>query len=141
MQFFKIKGTITNENWVKENDNKIDERSNIRKIAKRSREFNEKLQNKTDAFLFASDVTSDELTAGFILKNAEDIPILSERYAEALKLNVANISVEEITFAAIRAMLRDADRAGYIEMTTKCWKTLDWMFCVATVYSGLARIY
>ena len=53
MQFFKIKGTITNENWVKENDNKIDERSNIRKIAKRSREFNEKLQNKTDAFLFA----------------------------------------------------------------------------------------
>ena len=89
MQFFKIKGTITNENWVKENDNKIDERSNIRKIAKRSREFNEKLQNKTDAFLFASDATSDELTAGFILKNAEDIPILSERYAEALKWQIS----------------------------------------------------
>ena len=115
MQFYKIQGTITNENWAEENDNKIEEHSNIRKIAKRSREFNEKLQNKTDAFLFTSDATGDDLTAGFMLKNAEDILKLAERYAEALKLNVANISVEEITFATIRAMLRDADRAGYIE--------------------------
>ena len=49
MQFIKIQGTITNENWAEENDNKSQLHKNIRGIAKCSAELNETLQDSSDA--------------------------------------------------------------------------------------------
>ena len=69
MQFFKIKGTITNENWAEENDNTSQQRKNVRRIASMSREFNSNLQKQTDAFLFTTDATGVIMTACLILKN------------------------------------------------------------------------
>ena len=115
MQFFKIKGTITNENWAEENDNTSQQRKNIRRIASMSREFNSNLQKQTDAFLFTTDATGVIMTVCLILKNMANVQNLITKYIEAIGLNVEDLSIEEITLSSMVDMLKDADRGGYID--------------------------
>ena len=115
MQFFKIKGTITNENWAEENDNTSQQRKNIRRIASMSREFNSNLQKQTDAFLFTTDATGVIMTACLILKNMANVQNLITKYIETIGLNVEDLSIEEITLSSMVDMLKDADRGGYID--------------------------
>lgn len=115
MQFYKIQGTITNENWAEENDNRSQIQKSIQRISSMTVEFNAKLQKLTEGFLFAADATGTVVTAGILLKNMEDIQKLAARYMKAIGLKVENLTIEEITFTVLSNMLREAEREGYIE--------------------------
>ena len=64
MQFFKVEGLITDENWAEKCDNRRSLREKVRKIAMQSNAFNQKQKKK--AFFYVTDASEDTATVGVI---------------------------------------------------------------------------
>ena len=115
MRFYKLQGTITDEKWIEENENKRLQRKNIHALIRKSNEYNRKLDNQNKEFLFLSDVSGAAFSAGIILNSSADLLKLSADYVKSLGLNIVDLNVEEITLFRLSDMLRDADHEDYVE--------------------------
>ena len=115
MQFYQFTGTIINEKWAEENDDRRVLNDRVRKIAKKSRAFNQKLQDK--AYFFVADACDDTALIGGIVRDPKlDVPGKLSSYLDALKLQVdpSGSELEEVTFESLCNMLRTSDRCDYI---------------------------
>ena len=115
MQFYQFRGTITNEKWAEENDDRRVLCDRIRKISRVSRLFNQALKGK--AFIFVTDACDDTVIIGAIVRDHKiDVSGQIEAFLDAVGLNVdgSGTEIEEVTFETVWDLLNAASRTDYI---------------------------
>lgn len=113
MQFFKYEGLVLCETWSQENDSRRALHEKTRKIALKSDSFNQKLQRKS--YFFVTDASEDTITIGVLSKDSPNLQKQLEAYMKSVEIELTDTRLEEITFNAIRNMLRRASQHDYIQ--------------------------
>lgn len=111
MLFYKIEGSLV-KNDAENEDSRKAHRANIRRIAIKSDEFNEKFCR--DSFFFVSNSSDGILTVGVIAERQGKIRETLKAYLKHIECELADIVVTEITFNSIQNLLCSADRQDYI---------------------------
>lgn len=111
MLFYKIEGSLVKIDAENEDSRKA-HRANIRRIAIKSDEFNEKFCR--DSFFFVSNSSDGILTVGVIAERQGKIKETLKAYLKHIECELADIVVTEITFNSIQNLLCSADRQDYI---------------------------
>lgn len=111
MLFYKIEGSLVKIDAENEDSRKA-HRANIRRIAIKSDEFNEKFCR--DSFFFVSNSSDGILTVGVIAERQGKIGETLKAYLKHIECELADIVVTEITFNSIQNLLGSADRQDYI---------------------------
>ena len=111
MLFYKIEGSLVKIDAENEDSRKA-HRANIRRIAIKSDEFNEKFCR--DSFFFVSNSSDGILTVGVIAERQGKIRETLKAYLKHIECELADIVVTEITFNSIQNLLCSADRQDYI---------------------------
>lgn len=111
MLFFKVEGSLINIDAENEDSRKA-HRANVRRIAVKSDEFNEKFCR--DSFFFVSNSSDGILTVGVIAERQGKIRETLKAYLKHIECELADIVVTEITFNSIQNLLCSADRQDYI---------------------------
>lgn len=112
MRFYRYEG-VHAERAGAEEQSRAEVRERAYEIQEKSEDFSRSLRE--EACFFVQDATGDKITVGVIC--AEELPLekrLAE-YMKALGLETVNGRPEEIMFSSLLAMLRLADRKGYIQ--------------------------
>lgn len=113
MQFYKLEGTITNQNWTVENEKRSFLRERIRKLCIKSSDFNQKLQGQTCFYI--TDASDNILHAGIICQESSKLQEQIQTFLESLELSVIDIRTEEITLNTALSMLQTSCRRDYME--------------------------
>lgn len=111
MLFYKIEGSLV-KNDAENEDSRKAHRANVRRIAIKSDEFNEKFCR--DSFFFVSNSSDGILTVGVIAEHQGEIGDTLKAYLKYIECELADIVVTEITFNGIQNLLCSADRQDYI---------------------------
>lgn len=111
MLFYKIEGSLVKIDTENEDSRKA-HRANVRRIAIKSDEFNEKFCR--DSFFFVSNSSDGILTVGVIAEHQGKIRETLKAYLKHIECELADIVVTEITFNSIQNLLCSADRQDYI---------------------------
>ena len=111
MLFYKIEGSLVKIDAENEDSRKA-HRANVRRIAIKSDEFNEKFCR--DSFFFVSNSSDGILTVGVIAERQGKIKETLKAYLKHIECELADIVVTEITFNSIQNLLCSADRQDYI---------------------------
>ncbi|MBE6785884.1 MAG: AAA family ATPase [Ruminococcaceae bacterium] len=111
MLFYKIEGSLVKIDAENEDSRKA-HRANVRRIAIKSDEFNEKFCR--DSFFFVSNSSDGILTVGVIAERQGKIRETLKAYLKHIECELADIVVTEITFNSIQNLLCSADRQDYI---------------------------
>lgn len=111
MLFYKIEGLLVKIDAENEDSRKA-HRANVRRIAIKSDEFNEKFCR--DSFFFVSNSSDGILTVGVIAERQGKIRETLKAYLKHIECELADIVVTEITFNSIQNLLCSADRQDYI---------------------------
>ena len=111
MLFYKIEGSLVKIDAENEDSRKA-HRANVRRIAIKSDEFNEKFCR--DSFFFVSNSSDGILTVGVIAERQDKIRETLKAYLKHIECELADIVVTEITFNSIQNLLCSADRQDYI---------------------------
>ena len=111
MLFYKIEGSLV-KNDAENEDSRKAHRANVRRIAIKSDEFNEKFCR--DSFFFVSNSSDGILTVGVIAERQGKIRETLKAYLKHIECELADIVVTEITFNSIQNLLCSADRQDYI---------------------------
>ena len=111
MLFYKIEGSLVKIDAENEDSRKA-HRTNVRRIAIKSDEFNEKFCR--DSFFFVSNFSDGILTVGVIAERQGKIRETLKAYLKHIECELADIVVTEITFNSIQNLLCSADRQDYI---------------------------
>ena len=111
MLFYKIEGSLVKIDTENE-DSRQAHRANVRRIAIKSDEFNEKFCR--DSFFFVSNSSDGILTVGVIAERQDKIRETLKAYLKHIECELADIVVTEITFNSIQNLLCSADRQDYI---------------------------
>ena len=111
MLFYKIEGSLVKIDAENEDSRKA-HRANVRRIAIKSDEFNEKFCR--DSFFFVSNASDGILTVGVIAERQDKIRETLKAYLKHIECELADIVVTEITFNSIQNLLSSADRQDYI---------------------------
>lgn len=111
MLFYKIEGSLVKIDAENEDSRKA-HRANVRRIAIKSDEFNEKFCR--DSFFFVSNSSDGILTVGVIAERQGKIRETLKAYLKHIECELADIVVTEITFNSIQNLLSSADRQDYI---------------------------
>lgn len=111
MLFYKVEGSLINTD-VENEDSRKAHRANVRRIAIKSDEFNEKFCR--DSFFFVSNSSDGILTVGVIAERQGKIKETLKAYLKHIECELADIVVTEITFNSIQNLLCSADRQDYI---------------------------
>ena len=109
MQYYRYEGKPTNPDIP--NNYRDYEFANA--ISAKAEPFNESLKGK--AYVFVSGLRPTSCLIGIIVKNDFNIEQMIKRFLKAIEIDVSNASLTEITFNGIDHMLKNADRADYIE--------------------------
>jgi len=110
MQFYKIQVKLVAKEQ-EENGRRIkDERIKSIKIA--AAEYNGRVR---DCFCFVSEMDAQRADLGVIAKESVEPTAVARKFAEAVGLEVWELSAAEITLATLQAMLGRASRIDYIE--------------------------
>ncbi len=112
MQFYKFDGFAVAEKWFVENDNRRAMREMGRKIASKAESFNQKFKKK--AFFFVSDASEGTVAIGIICREPLDLGKQINLFLKAIRLELKDTCLEEITFESVRRMLQYAERSDYI---------------------------
>ena len=112
MMFYRVEGFITDEKWAERNNDRRVMRENVRRIARRSVEFNGKHQRK--AFFYVADASEDTITVGVICREPSILENQIPSFLNGIALELRDICVEEITFNFAYSMLQSASRNDYI---------------------------
>ena len=102
MLFFRLSGTTTG---AKEIGNM---RDNIK-----TNTYNQKHQQS--GYLFVSSISEDSVSVGIISRRTSAVDSLISSYLKAIGVTLLHTSVDEITLAGMKSMLRNADRGGFID--------------------------
>ncbi len=113
MQFYRIEGFPTDENWEEINNDRRRMNEAVRKIAGKTMAFNRKLQMK--AFFYVVDANEDTVTVGAICREPANIEQKTLAFLNAVGLALRDVCVEEVTFNTTCSLLQRADRNNYIE--------------------------
>lgn len=111
MLFYKIEGSLVKIDAENEDSRKA-QRANVRRIAIKSDEFNEKFCR--DSFFFVSNSLDGILTVGVIAERQGKIRETLKAYLKHIECELADIVVTEITFNGIQNLLCGANRQDYI---------------------------
>ncbi len=111
MLFYKIEGSLVKIDAENEDSRKA-HRANVRRIAIKSDEFNEKFCR--DSFFFVSNSSDSILTVGVIAERQGKIGETLKAYLKHIECELADIVITEITFNSIQNLLCSADRQDYI---------------------------
>ena len=111
MLFYKIEGSLVKID-AEDEDSRKAHRANVRRIAIKSDEFNEKFCR--DSFFFVSNSSDGILTVGVIAERQGKIRETLKAYLKHIECELADIVVTEITFNSIQNLLCSADRQDYI---------------------------
>ena len=111
MLFYKIEGSLVKIDAENEDSRKA-HRANVRRIAIKSDEFNEKFCR--DSFFFVSNSSDGILTVGVIAERQGKIGETLKAYLKHIECELADIVITEITFNSIQNLLCSADRQDYI---------------------------
>ena len=111
MLFYKIEGSLVKIDAENEDSRKA-HRANVRRIAIKSDEFNEKFCR--DSFFFVSNSSDGILTVGVIAERQGKFGDTLKAYLKHIECELADIVVTEITFNSIQNLLCSADRQDYI---------------------------
>lgn len=111
MLFYKIEGLLVKID-VENEDSRKAHRANIRRIAIKSDEFNEKFCR--DSFFFVSNSSEGILTVGVIAERQGKIRETLKAYLKYIECELTDIVVMEITFNSIQNLLCSASRQDYI---------------------------
>lgn len=111
MLFYKIEGLLVKID-VENEDSRKAHRANVRRIAIKSDEFNEKFCR--DSFFFVSNSSDGILTVGVIAERQGKIRETLKAYLKYIECELADIVVMEITFNSIQNLLYSANRQDYI---------------------------
>ena len=124
MQFFKYEGFTADEKWSEENDNRRVMHEKIRKIAKKSDTFNQKLQRR--AFFFVTDASEDTIIIGVISTDGHKLVDKHiDSYLKSIEIELKDTCLEEITFNSVRNMLQRAHKNDYIDDDYKILEQFD----------------
>jgi len=113
MQFYKFVGFTVDPNWSEENDNRRVMRERVRNISMNSNNFNMRQRHK--AFLFVTDATNDTVTVGIIVRTFCNVSELVSQYLKAIRIELKDTYLEEVTLGTICNMLGWASRNEYID--------------------------
>ena len=111
MLFYKIEGSLVKIDAENEDSRKA-HRANVRRIAIKSDEFNEKFCR--DSFFFVSNSSDGILTVGVIAERQGKIRETLKAYLKHIECELADIVVTEITINSIQNLLCSADRQDYL---------------------------
>ena len=111
MLFYKIEGSLVKIDAENEDSRKA-HRANVRRIAIKSDEFNEKFCR--DSFFFVSNSSDGILTVGVIAARQGKIGETLKAYLKHIECELADMIITEITFNRIQNLLCSADRQDYI---------------------------
>lgn len=111
MLFYKVEGIIANAN-AENDDSRKAYRENVRKLAIKSDDFNQKFCR--NSFYFISDCTDGVMTIGIISERSEDINEMLKAYLNHIEYELKDVVVSEITINSIENLLSSADRHDYI---------------------------
>ena len=111
MLFYKIEGSLVKIDAENEDSRKA-HRANVRRIAIKSDEFNEKFCR--DSFFFVSNSSDGILTVGVIAECQSKIGETLKAYLRYIECELSDIVITEITFSSIQNLLCSADRQDYI---------------------------
>lgn len=123
MQFFKYEGLTLCETWSQEDDSRRAMHEKSRKIALKSNAFNQKLQSKS--YFFVTNASEDTITIGVLAKDSQHLRKQLEEYMKSVGIGLKDTRLEEITFGAIRNMLRRANHHHYIPDDGKVLEQFD----------------
>ena len=112
MQFWRIKGYVSDEKWTQENDSRRILHERARKISSKADAFSQKQYGS--CFVFLEEISENRVTAGVIVKNAADITDLAGAFFSAAGLEVGGTAAEEVTLKKMYHMLNVSDRNDYI---------------------------
>lgn len=110
MLFFRLSGTTTG---AKEIGNLYGPTESVGTINLKTSAFNQK--NQKNVFFFVSGILEESVSIGIISRSICNIDQYIKPYLKAIELNLLETSLDEITFAEIKRMLRNADRANFID--------------------------
>lgn len=113
MQFFKYEGLTLCETRTQENNSRRAVHEKNKRIALKSDDFNQKLKRKL--YFFVTDASEDAITIGVLSKNSPNLQKQLEAYMKSVEIELTDTRLEEITFNAIRNMLRRASQHDYIQ--------------------------
>lgn len=111
MLFYKVEGSLVNTDTENE-DSRKSHRANVRRIAIKSDEFNEKFCR--DSFFFVSNSDDGILTVGVIAERQGKIGETLKAYLKHIECELADIVITEITFNSIQNLLCSSDCQDYI---------------------------
>lgn len=111
MLFYKVEGSLVNTDTENEDSRKA-HRANVRRIAIKSDEFNEKFCR--DSFFFVSNSDDGILTVGVIAERQGKIGETLKAYLKHIECELADIVITEITFNSIQNLLCSSDCQDYI---------------------------
>lgn len=112
MFYYKITGTIVNEDVAEKLCNRhqgYEERSKCFMVS-------DELFDKSDrkSYVFISNVSRQNITMGLVCSDNRKIDLLIRSFIRKLDISITDVDYAEITFRLVNKMLRDADRADYI---------------------------
>jgi len=112
MQFIRIRGEITDQDFLQKFESREQSRRLIHQISMKSAEFNSKL--KKDGFIFVSNINEPIIYIGLFAEKELNVDKTIKRFLRATSLCVINIEIEEVTLSMITNMLGCASRFDYI---------------------------
>ena len=113
MLFFRLSGTTTGAKEIGNLRNRYDPTERVRTINLKTSAFNQK--NQKNVFFFVSGISEESVSIGIISRSICNIDQYIKPYLKAIELNLLETYLDEITFAEIKRMLRNADRGNFID--------------------------
>ena len=112
MQFYKVTGTVADEKWAEENNDRRVLKQLVRRIARKSDEFYQLQSGR--AYYFVSDIENDEVTVGIIDSGTGEKAKQIRAFFKSVEIDVRDFDIDEITFSSMRSLLGNANRSDYI---------------------------
>ncbi len=113
MQFYKYEGYITDPEWIEKGYDRRTERNRSRDISVRSTSFNQGISNKV--YYYVSEISEDIVSIGIICDDYSFPDNQIKEYLRAIKIELCDASLNEITLNSARNMIRNAERNCFID--------------------------
>ena len=113
MLFFRLSGTTTGAKEIGNLRDKYGMTDRARTINIKTNTYNQKHQQT--GYLFVSSISEEGVSVGIISRRTSAVDSLISSYLKAIGVTLLHTSVDEITLAGMKSMLRNADRGGFID--------------------------
>lgn len=113
MLFFRLSGTTTDAKEIGNLRDKYGMTDRARTINIKTNTYNQK--HPQSSYLFVSSISEEGVSVGIISRRTSAVDSLISSYLKAISVTLLHTSVDEITLAGMKSMLRNADRGGFID--------------------------